>query len=349
MKASALFLNNIVKYFGDVRALNGLSLELQQGELLALLGPSGCGKTTALHVVAGLIEPDDGGLSLFGRTLAGVAPRDRDVAMVFQGGALYPHLTVAQNLAFPIKARGKSGRLAARRMAERLGIDDLLDRYPSKISGGQAQRVALGRALIRKPKLFLLDEPLAGLDLPLREQLRELIRQLVKDYGVTTICVTHDQSDALAIGDRVAVMREGRITQIGTPREVYEKPKTEFVGRFIGARPLNFLPGIASGGSVVGSWGRLPIQGPGNDREVLCAFRPEHCRVIGTGQGIRGVVRQIDYRGHEVVVIVDLPGEVVVRFLMRVADSAPAVGEAVDLSVEKGNLLLFDASTGESI
>ncbi len=349
MSDSALVMTNIRKSFGAVRALDGLNLTMREGELLTLLGPSGCGKTTTLSIIAGLLEPDEGEISLLGRSLAGVEPRDRDVAVVFQGGALYPHLTVAQNLAFPLKARGKSGRKAVPHMAERLGIGDLLDRMPSEISGGQAQRVALGRALIRKPKLFLLDEPLAGLDLPLRDQLRALIRELVTDYGVTTICVTHDQSDALAVGDRVAVMRGGRIEQIGAPKDVYENPATQFVGRFIGARPLNFLPGSVGQGVLTGSWGSLPAPDLSKRTEALAAFRPEHCVVGERGPGIRGTVRQIDYCGHELVLTVDLPGDFSLLSLHGRADDIPARGADVFVRVDEKKLLFFDPSTGKRI
>jgi len=349
MNGPALEMRRIVKRYGSVPALDGFDLSVNAGELLSLVGPSGCGKSTALFIVAGLIAPDGGELSLFGRSLMGVLPRDRDVGMVFQENTLYPHLTVAQNLAFPIKARGKSGRRAIVRMARRLHIEHLLDRYPASISGGEAQRVALGRALIRKPKLFLLDEPLSGLDGPLRERLRGLIRDLVRESGVTTIFVTHDQAEALAMGDRVAVMGTGRLLQSGTPREIYERPLTAVVARFFGTPPMNLLPGRISGGEVSGPWGNLRVEDAGLVHDVLAGFRPEHCRVAPAASDLSGRVSRVDFFGHDIIVTVVLSEELEVRLRLSAGGDVPEVGGEVGLVVDPADVVLFDAETEERL
>lgn len=349
MSNATLSLHGITKTFGSVNALDGFDLEVRPGEMMVLVGPSGSGKTTALHVVAGLVHPDAGELTCDGRSLAGLAPKDRDVAMVFQDGALYPHLTVAQNLAFPLRARGKRGKHAVERMANRLHIAHLLKRYPAEISGGEAQRVALGRALIRKPKVFLLDEPLSRLDQPLREELRGLIRDLVVERSVTTLYVTHDQAEAMAIGDRLAVMHQGRAIQIDAPQGIYEKPQNAFVASFFGSPTMNMLEGHADNNVISGVWGRLPIAWMAAGRTVLCAFRPEHVRIDVRAAGLSGRVARVDFFGHEVVVAVALEGEAEVQLRRSAAGPVPKPGSEVGLAVDSKALLLFDAETGERL
>ncbi|HII61464.1 ABC transporter ATP-binding protein [Pyrococcus horikoshii] len=241
---------NIWKRFGDVTAVKDLSLEIKDGEFLVLLGPSGCGKTTTLRMIAGLEEPTRGQIYIEDNLVADpekgvfVPPKERDVAMVFQSYALYPHMTVYDNIAFPLKLRKVPKQeidKRVREVAEMLGLTELLNRKPRELSGGQRQRVALGRAIIRRPKVFLMDEPLSNLDAKLRVKMRAELKKLQRQLGVTTIYVTHDQVEAMTMGDRIAVMNKGELQQVGTPDEVYYKPVNTFVAGFIGSPPMNFL------------------------------------------------------------------------------------------------------------
>jgi ABC-type sugar transport system ATPase subunit len=345
MNNVALQLLALRQSFGRRLVLAGLDLDLREGELLALVGPSGGGKSTVLHLIAGLLAPDSGDIRLLGRSLLGVRPGERDVALVFQDGALYPHLTVAENLAFPLRARGKEGHQAVRRMAERLDLTPVLGRYPHQISGGERQRTALGRALIRKPKLFLLDEPLSSLDLPLRERMRTLIRELVAETGVTTIYVTHDQAEAMAVGDRIAVLHDGRFHQVGTPRQIYERPAHEFVGRFFGQPPMNLLRGELRDGVVLGAWGKLQVSEKMPGGAVLCGFRPEDALVNTSGEGLSGTLTRLEYQGHEVIATLRL-ADAEVR--LRLAnDHGLSAGMAIGVTVSADQLHIFDAASGE--
>jgi multiple sugar transport system ATP-binding protein len=236
----------VQKRFGAVPVIRGLDLEIHDGEFFTFVGPSGCGKSTLLNMVAGL-EPVTGGKIFFGdRLVNDLSPQQRDVAMVFQSYALYPHMTVYENIAFPLRMK-KSGKKTIEeevaRVSGLLGLESLLDRRPKELSGGQRQRVALGRALIRKPQVFLMDEPLSNLDARLRIEMRSELRKLHQDLGITTVYVTHDQAEALSLSDRIAVLQEGEIQQCGTPAEVYQRPANLFVGGFIGSPPMNFVAG----------------------------------------------------------------------------------------------------------
>ena len=238
-------LRGVEKRFGDVTAVAAVDLEVRAGELLVLVGPSGCGKSTLLRLIAGLEEPTAGEVWIGGRAVNDVAPGDRDVAMVFQSYALYPHMTVAQNLGFGLRVRGTGRDEVAERVGRAagvLGLGDLLDRRPGQLSGGQQERVALGRAMVRDPGVFLFDEPLSNLDAGLRLRTRDDIAALHRRLGTTMIFVTHDQVEALSLGQRVAVMDRGRIQQVGTPREIYRRPGNLFVAGFVGSPPINRLP-----------------------------------------------------------------------------------------------------------
>ena len=265
---ASIHFDGVSKVYGDgTCAVDTLDLEIEEGEFMVFVGPSGCGKTTALRMVAGLEEISSGAVLIGERPVNDVSPKDRDIAMVFQNYALYPHMTVAQNLAFGLKLRHISKDDADRRVrdaAAALDLEDYLERKPKALSGGQRQRVALGRAIVREPAAFLMDEPLSNLDAALRVQTRAEILKLQKRLGTTTIYVTHDQVEAMTMGDRIAVMRKGTLQQLGTPEELYTRPANTFVATFIGSPAMNLVP--------------APVLGLGPD-PLLVGFRPEHIRV----------------------------------------------------------------------
>lgn len=242
---SSVTLENIHKHFGDVRAVDGISLHVEDGEFIALLGPSGCGKTTTLRMVAGLENPTSGTISIGARDVTNLAPRDRDIAMVFQDYALYPHMTVMDNIGYPLKVRGTPRAALEQRVTEvakNLQIGELLKRRPGQLSGGQQQRASVARAVVHQAQVFLFDEPLSNLDAKLRLEARAFLKHLQRDVGVTALYVTHDQAEAMALADRIVVMRDGKIMQAGTPLEVYRVPANTFVASFIGSPPMNLLP-----------------------------------------------------------------------------------------------------------
>jgi multiple sugar transport system ATP-binding protein len=273
-------------YPGGVRAVDGVGLRIPDGEFTVLVGPSGCGKTTLLRMIAGLETVEAGTISIGGRAVDGLPPKDRDVAMVFQNYALYPHMTVFRNMAFALELRDVPKAEIDRRVretAETLGLSELLERKPKALSGGQRQRVALGRAIVRQPRAFLFDEPLSNLDAKLRVQMRAELKRLHRRLRTTTIYVTHDQEEAMTLGDRVVVMKDGRVQQEGPPLEVYRRPANRFVAGFVGTPPMNFLPGriVSENGHAcfegAGLRLRLPrARTPLEGREIVLGFRPEH-------------------------------------------------------------------------
>ncbi len=282
---ASISLQNVTKVFDRrTTAVSGVTLDVCDGEFLVVVGPSGCGKTTILRLIAGLEAPTSGAIRIAGRTVEGVPPKDRDVAMVFQDGVLYPHMTVHDNLAFPLRMRGQRRTQVNRRVAEvieLLGMADLADRQPAALSGGQRQRVALGRALVREPAAFLFDEPLSSLDAGLRLALREEIKALHQKLHTTTLYVTHDQSEAMALGDRLCVLRDGQIQQVGPPAEVYDRPANRFVAGFFGAPPMNFLTGRlhSENGTCFLEWvgGRVSLPwlpADGSEKAVHAGVRP---------------------------------------------------------------------------
>ena len=294
-------------YPGAVVAVQGLSLEAADGEFLILVGPSGCGKTTALRMVAGLERITDGTITIGNRVVNDVPPKDRDIAMVFQNYALYPHMTVAKNLAFGLRQRRTSREDVRRRVDEvsrMLGLEQLLQRRPGQLSGGQRQRVAMGRALVREPDVFLLDEPLSNLDAKLRVQMRSELKRLQGRLGVTTIYVTHDQVEAITLGERIAVLSDGVLQQVGKPQDVYDHPDNVFVASFIGSPPMNLLKGRAMSGRVaVGDLEFDHAQAP--DGDVLVGIRPEGLRPVGqghSGPGFEVHVEVVEPLGDEVLV-----------------------------------------------
>ena len=351
---ASISLRSLTKRFGTTVAVNNLNLDLEEGELVALLGPSGCGKTTTLRMIAGFEEADSGTISFGGRDVTSLPPERRNTGMVFQNYALFPHLTVAQNVAFGLEMRKVPKAEIARRVdaiLDKVQLRELADRYPRQLSGGQQQRTALARALVINPSVLLLDEPLANLDAKLREEMRFYIRSLQQEFGITTVYVTHDQSEALVLADRIAVMKDGVLQQVGTPTDIYQRPGNAWVADFIGL--TNLVPGVITdreGSRVLVDTDLGVLSGTGSDGlrtgdQVLLSIRPESLRIAsGTDTAhpgdtldgaernrLVGVVRERAYLGN----LVDYRIEVGERVRLRVQTApVPAydVGDRVVLS-----------------
>jgi ABC-type sugar transport system ATPase subunit len=321
----------------EVIALDDVDIEVEAGELLVVVGPSGSGKTTLLRCVAGLERPDTGRVEVEGRDVTNVPPGERDLAMVFQDFALYPHLSVKDNISFGLRARKVSpeeSQSRVERAADMLGLADVLDARPSELSGGERQRVALARAIVREPCLFLLDEPLSNLDAELRTSTRSEIRALQRSLGTTMIHVTHDQVEALTMGDRVAVLRAGRLEQISTPMDLYDKPQTAFVARFIGNPPMNLLPAHVS---------------PDGARGPVIGIRPEHVLLTDPERaGVQGYVRAVEHIGDAVIVHVDL-GEHVVIAKVYEGRFLPEEGSRVGVNFGSEDSYAFDGFDGRVV
>jgi ABC-type sugar transport system ATPase subunit len=333
---AAIALEQIAKtYPNGHTAVKGVDLEVRDGEFMVLVGPSGCGKSTLLRLIAGLETPDAGRILLAGQDVTLVGPQNRDLAMVFQSYALYPHMTVRDNLAYGLRVRRTDSAAIVARIsvvAEALELDTLLDRRPSQLSGGQRQRVALGRAMVREPKAFLFDEPLSNLDPSLRAQARAELLRLHRRLETTIVYVTHDQEEAMTLADRVAVMRAGVIEQVAPPLEVYSRPANTFVARFIGSPPMNLLP--------------APLPGVSAPPDALIGVRP-HDIVVGE-QGVLGAtVDLVEPRGHDAVVHLTLQGEARHELVAVVAASAaPSPGRDVRVSFRGHAVHLFDRQGG---
>jgi multiple sugar transport system ATP-binding protein len=361
--ATVTFDHMYKRYGDDVVAVNDLNLEIGDGEFICLVGPSGCGKTTALRCVAGLEEISDGRLLIGDRVVNNVAPKDRDIAMVFQSYALYPHMSVYDNLAFGLKLRKINKSDIDRRVKEAagiLGLEKFLDRKPRALSGGQRQRVALGRAIVREPSVFLMDEPLSNLDAKLRVQTRAEIARLHQRLGTTTIYVTHDQVEAMTMGDRIAVMRDGILQQIGTPQELYDHPVNIFVAGFIGSPSMNFATTKAEGKDLMFGGSKLELAGVQaraadsrpDGASVLIGFRPEHIEIANGTTGVNAVrfpakVDVVEYLGNEELIHAQAEGNEIVALLP--SDREVKVGDTVDFTVPMDKLHIFDPDSEKTL
>jgi ABC-type sugar transport system ATPase subunit len=344
-RGAGVSLRNIVKRHGNVTALKGIDLDIRPGEFFALLGPSGSGKTTTLRILAGLEAHDAGKVILDGRDVTGTDPGERDVAMVFQSYALYPHMSVYENIAFPLRmVKTPSAEIdrAVRESASRVKIEHLLERRPGQLSGGQQQRCALARAIVRKPRLFLLDEPLSNLDAKLRLETRVELRKLQRALDVTAVYVTHDQEEAMTIADRLAVFMEGAIVQTGTPEDVFRRPATVEVATFLGNPPMNLMPGRLSGHDVVIADHRMRLDADyGAERDVLVGVQPSRIEV--GAEGIAAHVDLTEQLGDSVIVDLQL-GATRVRAKLP-ERSRLAEGARVHVRFDAADMHLFDPET----
>ena len=340
-------LDGVTKAWGDVVAVEPTTLTIEDGEFVAILGPSGCGKSTTLFMLAGIYAPTAGELRFDGAMINAVEAKDRNVGIVFQSYALYPHLTVRENIMFPLRFKKVPKVEAARRAEETarlVRVGELLERKPSEMSGGQQQRVALARALVKEPQLLLLDEPLSNLDATLRMTMRAEIKELQRRLGVTTILVTHDQLEAMTMADRVICMSKGRIEQIGTPDDLYERPNSLFVASFIGAPPINLVAGEADGGRVRIGETTLTARN-GLDGPVSIGIRPENLAIGAAGaHNLPGRVRQLEPMGRETLYLIDTPLGTLHALEPGTAHRR-AMDDMVSLDLATERLLVFDRRT----
>ncbi len=345
---STVDIRNARKSYGGHEVLHGVSIHIKDGEFVALVGPSGCGKSTLLRMIAGLEDISSGEIAIGDRVVNDVVPRDRDIAMVFQNYALYPHMNVRENMGFALKQR----RIPRAQIEERvlnaariLGLENLLDRKPRALSGGQRQRVAMGRAIVRDPNVFLFDEPLSNLDAKLRGEMRSELKELHQRLQTTTVYVTHDQIEAMTLADRVVVMNGGNVEQEGPPLELYDRPQSLFVAAFIGSPPMNFLEGFVAGGALAldnGERLELPVTLSTGDR-IVAGVRPEHFAIAA--EGWPAVVSVVEPTGSETQITARIAGHIV-RVLMR-GRTEVKPGETIHLSVPLAHLHIFDPGTGK--
>ncbi len=352
---------HVNKLYGQVKAVDDLNLEIRDGEFMVLVGPSGCGKTTSLRMIAGLEDISSGTVRIGDRVVNDVAPKDRDIAMVFQSYALYPHMTVRDNLAFGLKLRHVPKAEIERRVNDAAAVLDLtryLDRKPKALSGGQRQRVALGRAIVREPSVFLMDEPLSNLDAKLRVQTRAQIARIHQRLKTTIVYVTHDQVEAMTMGNRIAVMNEGKLMQVGTPQELYDYPQNRFVAGFIGSPSMNFIEvGAGDDGRLEAPGVSIPVPDRYSDavkaaggRKLVAGFRPEHFDIgdaADTFASVIGVAEVVEYLGNEELLHVTMNE----ADLVAIVDSSARVqpGQTVHLRMPLDRVYLFDSETGAAL
>ena len=349
--AKRLVIEKLNKSFGSTRVVKNLTLDVVPGEFLVLLGPSGCGKTTALRMVAGLEEVDSGTISLDGTDVTNLPPKYRDVAMVFQSYALYPHKTVAENIGFPLKMQGieKSVRdLTVGKVAAQVHLESFLERYPRQLSGGQRQRVALARAIIRRPAVFLMDEPLSNLDARLRSFMRAELKHMQHELGVTTLYVTHDQIEAMTLAHRVAIINEGELQQLGTPHEVYDDPANLFVASFMGSPPMNFVEGTIENERFQGAGLDLPISGTAKNAHTTLGFRPEDAKIVASGLGLFDAnVYAVEMTGDQSLVTVESGKTHIVIKMPK--DFEIGIGRDVGVRFAAGRGFMFDTISGDRL
>jgi multiple sugar transport system ATP-binding protein len=352
---ASVSVRNVDKRFGDVVVMQGIDLDIDDGEFVVLVGASGCGKSTLLRMIAGLESITGGDILIGGRRVNDLEPRERDIAMVFQSYALYPHLDVRDNMSFSMKLRRRTADDIAAQIGETsavLNLGHLLERFPRQLSGGQRQRVAMGRAIVRDPQVFLFDEPLSNLDAQLRIAMRTEIRALHQRLGATSIYVTHDQVEAMTMADRMVVMNAGGIEQVGAPLDVYDRPRTLHVARFIGAPAINVFDAVVDDGSPahrVVTKGGAPIADAGDvaaGRAVSAAVRPEHVDIDERG-ALTGTIGVVENLGHETYVFVETTDGRVCLLVDRAR--RPRQGDAVRLAVRAAHVHLFDPATGQRI
>ena len=346
-----LEIRGVRKRFGTVPVLHGIDLQVRDGEFMVFVGPSGCGKSTLLRLIAGLEDTSEGDICIGGRSVTGLAAAERGVAMVFQSYALYPHMTVAENLGFALKMAGAPrAEVAAQvsRVAEVLQITALLDRKPKALSGGQRQRVAIGRAIVRRPQVFLFDEPLSNLDAALRVQMRIELARLHRELGTTMVYVTHDQVEAMTLGQRIAVFNGGRLEQVGAPLELFERPGNRFVAGFLGSPRMNFIEARALGRD--GAHTRLQTGGgelrvaPAVDGACVVGVRPEDLRIVAPGDGLAAQVDLVEHLGDLVIAYATLAGSGEPLAIKQLpGHPAPAMGASIGLQPDPARLHVFDA------
>ena len=354
---AAVGVRKVVKRFGSLEVIHGIDVTIEDGSFVVLLGPSGCGKSTLLRMIAGLEEINGGEISIGGRVVNGVPPKERDIAMVFQNYALYPHMKVFDNMAFSLKLAkvdAKTIEDKVKRAAEILNLGDYLDRYPRQLSGGQRQRVAMGRAIVRDPQVFLFDEPLSNLDAKLRVQMRTEIKALHQRLGSTSIYVTHDQIEAMTMADKIVVMRDGRIEQTGAPLDVYDNPRNLFVAGFIGSPAMNLIGGTLRGGGgskrvETDDGVALPVRAdaPGADgQRVIYGLRPYHMR-IADGVGIAAVVDVVEPTGADTLVFARAGKHQICGAFSERHSFKP--GQKIGLDPQVASVALFDAQSGNNL
>jgi multiple sugar transport system ATP-binding protein len=349
---SNLKLGELVKTYGQTEVLHSIDLGIQDGEFVVLVGPSGCGKSTTLRLIAGLEEITSGTIEIGGRVVNNLEPKDRDIAMVFQNYAIYPHMTVRKNIGFGLRSAKMSRADKNKRIdeiADILGMTDLLERRPNQLSGGQRQRVAIGRAMVRDPAVFLFDEPLSNLDAQLRTQMRLEIKKLHQRVGATIVFVTHDQVEAMTMADRIVIMKDGYIQQVGTPSEVYHSPANTFVASFIGSPAMNMIPATIvdgqihiEGGSIIEF--KTSISG---ERKVTLGIRPEDLEPTDGPALIRGSVNVREPLGHETLIHVGtVHGDIIAKADGR---TPPELGGCVNLRAQAQNIHIFDPENGAAL
>ena len=344
-------LDKIAKSFGSVRVLEELTLTVQPGEFLVLLGASGSGKTTALRIVAGLETATSGHVRIGARDVTNVLPKNRDVAMVFQSYALYPHKTVAENIAYPLKIRGLSSDEQKRQtleVAKQVQLENLLERKPGQLSGGQRQRVALARAIVRRPAVFLMDEPLSNLDAKLRGHMRAELKHMQHDLGITTIYVTHDQIEAMTLAQRVAILEKGVLQQLDTPKVIYNDPANLFVAGFIGSPPMNLVKGELADGKFSAAGIAIGTSIARDAKAAILGLRPEDCRLAPAQDApMTGTIYATELIGDHVLVTANAGGQFIA--VKAPKDFEGAVGDPVGLAADARALFVFDAGSGQRL